>query len=38
MGAEGRKLVSELFDWKKMADILEGEYTRGKQNFPQRKI
>ncbi|HBC89181.1 MAG TPA: glycosyltransferase family 1 protein [Lentisphaeria bacterium] len=26
MGAEGRKIVSEKFDWKRMADILEEEY------------
>lgn len=29
MGAAGRKLVSEKFDWRKMADILEKEYIRG---------
>jgi glycosyltransferase involved in cell wall biosynthesis len=26
MGANGRKLVADKFDWHKMADILEKEY------------
>ncbi len=26
MGEEGRRLVSELFDWRKMAEILEDDY------------
>ena len=29
MGAEGRNMVSEKFDWRKMADILEVEYITG---------
>jgi glycosyltransferase involved in cell wall biosynthesis len=29
MGAEGRNMVSEKFDWRKMADILEAEYIMG---------
>lgn len=32
LGQNGRKLVKEKFDWRKMADILEGEYLSGLTN------